>query len=517
MSDSNETEGVKLTVEAEEPGTEIFLLDDQGQVKTRAVDKLETYQQPGVYKIRLRAGFATHDEIILLENPVRKHYAPLPFFSPVPLQGTACSIESHVRAAEDMSRNMERVVFGEGSEIFLFARDFKCSPNDPLCLIDNPARDLTLRSVDGKTVVDLAVQSKVEWGAEPWAACALKVDPGIYLLSFKMPNGKHIEQTLCATRGWHTQVFLTQRASVLENKRAGEQEEQTIKVPDLFGAAVLVSKTREFRSNDKSARQVEVSRLSLTHKRKVIGGRLRDVLTKELTQPMLGIYGAHLLLLEKTVDVALFQSVINNLRNVFGNSHPDVEALALALDPKASSYVFSAPPMLNQSWKLVVRASAKRPKMVPLLSLAGHVAERLIGSPFWTAWELSGSLQQPFTPEADASRRTDFDSALEAIVSYSSAKFTQPSSWHPEHAIADRVLCLVEEAVGKALGIVSSDCGSYFHHRAQLRASNLKLTDELMEELVVQLQIPRFNVERLLLKNSTHLSDRFTKAAGANV
>jgi hypothetical protein len=77
----------------------------------------------------------------------------------------------------------------------------------------------------------------------------------------------------------------------------------------------------------------------------------------KLENPMLGILGMHLLLKNQESDTELLQTIIQNLRNLLGDPHPDVEALALRLE-QTGSYVFQSPPMMRRSWSLVVNATA---------------------------------------------------------------------------------------------------------------------------------------------------------------
>jgi hypothetical protein len=91
---------------------------------------------------------------------------------------------------------------------------------------------------------------------------------------------------------------------------------------------------------------------------------MRMMLQAKFGNPMLGIYGAHLLLLEGSVDVRLLRDVVGNLRRLLGIQHPDVEALALRAEGEPPPLPFEHPPMLCRSWTLIVEASVSRPDLV---------------------------------------------------------------------------------------------------------------------------------------------------------
>lgn len=521
MSLPSKTDEISLKVAAEGPGTEIFLLDDQSRQMARAVGSLRTRQPPGVYKIRFRAGYATREQIILLlDTPVEVNCQPLAFFSPVPLEGTAGYVESHAKAAEKLSRGAKPVVAGEGARIFFFARD--CggaaeagSPGVQPLTVENPADGLSLKSVAGKTLVDLAQKSEVEGGKEPWAFCAVEVAPGPYVLSLKTPDGKVLEQTVYAPRGWHAQVFLTQRL------QGGDMENRAQKAPDLCGAALLLSENKCFNSDDRDARLTELARVSLSNRRRVVAGELREMLRRKFEHPMLGIYGAHLLLLEEELDAPLYQIVLDNLRHIFKDAHPDVEALSLATDMGATSHVFSVPPMLRRGWSLVVKATAKRPELVPLGSPAARVADCVLGSEPWLTWVPPEQAAAAMPAPAGAAIRSDLEAALEAFLvpftsSSPSSRFSLPAligdvAEH-QNPTYSKLIGYGQGLVAKLIQFVSEESGKTLEQWGLTRLSELTLDDEQITTLVEHLGLPRHNVELLLLRNSRHLQVKINKA-----
>jgi hypothetical protein len=100
---------------------------------------------------------------------------------------------------------------------------------------------------------------------------------------------------------------------------------------------------------------------------------------------MLGILGAHLLLLEPEFNPSLFQLVVATLRDLLGQ-HPDVEALALRQGNDGAPEAFTTPPMLRRSWRLVLERTVDHPELVPADSLMASVAPRIWGDGPWLLW-----------------------------------------------------------------------------------------------------------------------------------
>jgi hypothetical protein len=90
-----------------------------------------------------------------------------------------------------------------------------------------------------------------------------------------------------------------------------------------------------------------MARIGLANKRKARAGTVRQMLGDKLDNPMLGIFGGHLLLLDASPAIDLLGTVVTDLRGLVGWSHPDVEALALAC--VGTTHRFDTPPMLRRA------------------------------------------------------------------------------------------------------------------------------------------------------------------------
>jgi glycosidase len=245
---------------------------------------------------------------------------------------------------------------------------------------------------------------------------------------------------------------------------------------------------------------------------------------------MLGIFGAHLLLLRKElvdqqprrsssgeayslrprageitlagIDQSLhelyggnvtFRTIIENLRRLFGKGkHPDVEALVLLLDPSGGGYRFEVPPLLRRSWALVVDTSTEHPDLVPADALAARVADRIWGEEPWLLWSTPAG-------EEEVGKRQDLNDFEYALKNQLMARLTK--SPHARSTLAARTASkamstskLGEERAGGESAAVAFSWGE------DPAATASAVTPDLLKGLVRTLGIPRANVEKLFAK-----------------
>ena len=227
---------VRLTVTARDRAAEIFVIDSKLDRVDRGIGSVITHQPPGVYKLKVRAGQATHEELVVLEKaPVVRVLDHLSIPSAVPLDQTAQSHEYHQEAALRESAT-PRVRLGDGSSIFIFARDWTPEGEPPVAG-HHPAERLELCSAEGAPLVDLQQASAADLERDPWAACRVEVVPGFYRLRVTSDTGSRFESAVMAQRGWQTQVFLLQRRNPVSPER---------RRPDLAGASVAMTRSHQF-------------------------------------------------------------------------------------------------------------------------------------------------------------------------------------------------------------------------------------------------------------------------------
>ncbi len=385
----SDAELVQLTVEAE-PGTEIFVIDHAFQLRARGVGRLSQPVEAGLYQVKLRAGRSiqeVHQVVRPGSGDVVVRPPAMAFSSAAPLAGTSRTSEEHERAAETLSGRVHHKL-GGGSQLFVFARRHE---PDPLPTAGSPGRGLSLHGADGQLMVDFDTSGEALLeGPTPWCGATVEVDPGIYRLRVATPRWGAMERTVVAAPGWQTQVFLLQ-------SDFGDPGTPELR-PDLASGAVLMARDKGFASISETARQVELARVALVSGRAVVSAD--ELLAAAGDSPMLGILGAHALLLAEEPDLATVDAVADILSERIG-PHPDVDALRLGRgDEAGTGMAFGLPPMLTSSWGRAVAASWKRPDLIPASSLTARAATWFWGYGPWLIWLADGVDDQPAEPSS---------------------------------------------------------------------------------------------------------------------
>lgn len=374
---------VRLLVSAD-PGTEVFVIDHTFGLQARGLGGVEADVPPGLYKIKYKAGSLIREdphEVLPGTSPVRVVAPAMPFTSVVPLRGTGKSYETHEVAAQSLSREVH-LRAGEGSELFLFVR--RWSSADAAGIEDraappDPARGLSIHDLDGDPVADVGQLARGGSGPLGYAGCTLAVDPGTYRLRLRSAQWGVLEQIVVTSPGWQTQVFLLAPAPA-----PGRHDGSA----DLARTAMLLAPLgRGFVPDRDDLHLTELARIALASQRTALApDDLTRVLDGEIENPMLGIYGAHALLVADEPDRSLLRHAADRLTTLLGD-HPDVAALRLAAAGDPGHRAFPTPPMLLSSWRVVLTAAIEAPALVPASSLAGRVSPHLWGSGPWLIWQ----------------------------------------------------------------------------------------------------------------------------------
>jgi hypothetical protein len=376
---------LSLTVRTGDSQSEILVLDARGRPVGRGAGPERTFElEPGIYRVKVLTGAEVQEKSVVLIEPQGGplQFEQVAFASPVPLMGTSTSHEYHMSAADHESK-VTHVADGAGSSLFFLVRDWT-PPSEQAAkprVTGNPAEGLSLHMVNAngeRKICDLAASGESNASGDPWAACTLEVAPGVYELRLALPDGETLRQSFVASQGWQTQSFIFMRDYPSENGPRWRA--------DLSRTSVLHSQTRGFSPNESLLRVTELARIALATKgpgergqtdRRLVPDDMRTLLREKFGNPMLGIYAAHLLLLEASVDVELFREVVGNLRTVLGRQHPDVEALALRAPGEPAPLPFENPPMLSRSWSLMVEATVAQPSLVTESLSQRHLGKSL--------------------------------------------------------------------------------------------------------------------------------------------
>jgi hypothetical protein len=365
---------------------EVFVIDRAFALVERAIGTLDRSVDQGVYKIKARLGDIATEEWYVVNEDLTLDLGPkLSISSPVPLEGSAKTHEYHMYPAAEESRKVVMRA-GTGARIFLCAR--RWSENDA----DDEERrsavpELSLHRPNGDKIVDLSASGRGEAGeGDPMVGANIEVDPGGYMVRWMPESGGTAEQTVVAVRDWQTQVFLLEYRG--EELEAGDG----ILLPARRSRISLLMAREGFTPNDAQVQLADQARVALASERRIASQVINDSLFGKFENPMLGLLGAHLMLLSQETereaaeadqrgasaglglqppvafDQGLFDHVVRNLAGLLGWDHPDVAALATKTSNKPITELepVEVPPMLWRSWLLLIEASNDRPDLVPV-------------------------------------------------------------------------------------------------------------------------------------------------------
>lgn len=360
---------VQVTVETGRDLAEVFLINHSFMLVARGVGRLEVTVAPGVYNVKAQLGDSIVERLeVVNEEMTIDLSAELAVPGAAPLEEAERADVSHGHLAAALSQRVQAMGDGgyDDTEVFLLARRWT-GDDAPADSTREAAPGISLHALNGTKIADSGQEGELFSTPEsgPAAGVTVEVDPGAYLLRWSDPAGVPVEQAVAVAEGWQTQVFL------LENTAAAAE------------VSVLMSR-HLFDPLDPALAAVEEARAALAGERKVATEAIGESLFGAFDNPMLDLFGAHLMLigaevLEEqageetraaspaapvTFDQELFDHVVARLGSILGERQPDVAALATKTSKPPSPRPLGSLPMLWRSWRLVVEASNENPKLI---------------------------------------------------------------------------------------------------------------------------------------------------------
>lgn len=449
MSNSDTArQNVRLVASAEE-GTEIFVIDGRFRRVASALNRMETDLPPGLYTVKFKRGGALAEvdtDLLPGSGPVevRAPQDELAFDSAALMEQTITSREYHQAAAARISRT-DPVKIGEGraSRLFLFVRDIGADG------MGNPAEGITLHDLRGRKVIDFATFGETghsqDTSGAAWYGGNFELSPGFYRLRVSREGMPGLEQSLILVKDWQLQVFL------VRNPWLPAVSADISSQPQAFGENVNLAEGAVFMARpdhgydpwDPSVRLTELARQGLvTGRVPVMDQDLGQMLGGKFENPMLGLFGAHLLMpllaldssttLQRPTDPEILKAnraiqlvlgvaadgivgprtrqrlrqlldeVVGNLGSILGE-HPDVRALRGELlgdgSGSAATVGNGPPPMLRRSWETLVRSDPFY-RQAKAGSILERIADRIWGPGPWLVWEVppAASRTRDFNP-----------------------------------------------------------------------------------------------------------------------
>ncbi len=279
---------------------------------------------------------------------------PLPIItSAAPLENTRATHEYHRDAASASTLHIDASI-GTGAELMIMARCFSDLGVAPLNA--RPWDGVVVSDGSGTVIADLSTIGQREFGRDPFAVCSLGLPPGIYQLQYPLPGGTRAAQSLILPAGgWRLEAYVLFR----------------LNGPPQHPRISLLMRYIGSPWGTQEDVQLEKARVALADERPILSDELTALLVQKFNNPLAGILGGHLLLIEHEQGGRdrreWLNTVVQNLRGLVGSEHPDVEALSLACPNPTLRTTRSivAIPMLELSWRMLVKASQDNPNLIP--------------------------------------------------------------------------------------------------------------------------------------------------------
>lgn len=400
---------------------ELYVTDGAFNVVAKGVGNIEANLQPGIYQLVQRVGRESSEQVFEIPidgGPVHLSLDPLSFSSPIPTVGNS---DLEAKADTDTyTRDFgwPSLVAGHTSVSLNFGvpREILASTDDKdWPFLESELKRLTFQSFDGKNSQPLS--SIIEPGMHGCVnvRAHFSAPPGPYVLmqSLDFPRQRCI--ALWVAQDKLLQVFV-RLAQAPDEK--GEWQPAPL---DLDHAAIVYtpSGTLVAPEQDDELRLLELSRKALSSGRTVIADDLTNkLLEMKFQHPMLGIMGAHLLLMAKEPDERRVQNIIDRSFDLLGRDFPDAIALRVQLanrfdrsPTRDDLAALSGPPMLRAGWDALKVARTRDDfvkTMTPTLDRLMRFEHKESATSTWHCWtEFIGARSNAKRREYDRKYRSE--------------------------------------------------------------------------------------------------------------
>lgn len=353
----------------------------------------------GLYQMRISIGRQIEEKVVLLDadwpkaggvvtNATTEMLPALPkltLAAPLPDTRTTSELLQKVAGAV---QDRPDVIAGAGAELMVMARGF--SGSGEMKRDARPWEGVAVLDSSGKTVARLDTAGRHPDADSPLAVCTFSLAPGFYTLRYRLEDGTPIEQSLILPPGgWRMEVYLLYR---LDATGVARRPRMSLLMRRLGTPWGTVEDTR-----------LEEARIALADERPVMSKTLIDLLLFKSDNPLEGMIGGHLLVMEQRHGfrnrLDLLNSVIPNLRGLVGSGHPDVEALSLACpDPKLrTSQPIAGAPLFERSWRMIVEASRANASLVS--EALWQQVHAVVALPPYFIWANDAAAKEEFRKE----------------------------------------------------------------------------------------------------------------------
>jgi hypothetical protein len=389
------------------PQAEILLINSRFKLVARGASPLQEKVPAGIYSMKVRVGDEEREELFSVRPdeappnnaPFTRHVAAPAFSSAIPLADTATTHEYHQAAASKYLANDAPTIHrGEGASIMVCVRDPARLPIDQER--DRYARNFSgfrLLDAQGAVVVDFDLEGERNVDAR-YMAARVNVAPGSYALAYERGDARLCLPLPTALRPAPSPTWILQAYVPLVPVATGSIEMR----PDFRDVAMAFGRTGEgFQPHRFDWQVMETVRKGLIDGRNYVGtSTMQDMLLGKFENPILGLYGAHLLLLDPKADPSMIETVIVNSSRMLGENYPDVVALAWACTHQTTRPLpqslpafkdvvgrVPGPPLLSRSWEPLVNALRETDPVACANSPVMRVAPNLVASKVFLSWQ----------------------------------------------------------------------------------------------------------------------------------
>lgn len=378
-----------LSIDAGDTANQISIETAEFETADNAQGRINTRLTCGIYRARVRAGRNLVDQVFLLDRDMVLGAGSVPLMaSAIPFREAPLSHESQSDLVDHLA---ERPAPSPGkAEIALVARSWT---SDEAIAIENPWDGVRIVDARGREIADLTkAEAKDATSKDGSAHETVEISPKVAFLRFPNNSTGIAEMALPAVAGWRLEAYLLRF-------RTGEQEASPRVSFIMRNGADAPPEDQVLWSVSENDR-FEKCLTALADERPILTGELETLLLRKYKNPLEGIVGAHLLLLQHeadgSADLSDLNVVVRNLRTLVGTEHPDVEALSVRCPDVAlrRNKPITAPPLFERSWRIMVDASEDNSELVPL-ALWKRVAAMLAMPPY-LVWSAKHSVKRAY-------------------------------------------------------------------------------------------------------------------------
>jgi hypothetical protein len=393
--------GTASLVQAMPPRIQVH--DGEFNMVAKGFGTLKREFDPGLYFVRVEVGDKPYEQVVRVpSNGTATVTYPVNTSprcsSAAVVEGTSSLHEYTSDYTRALSKTKAKLTPGSGARLVVLA-----SRQRPDTAAEIRFNGVRLLDRTGKCIADLSRRSSVEGPTNDNLArgFAAEVNPGGLVLEWKHETmNTYWRQPLWIPQGYVMLVFVTVRPG------------QT--TPDMATASIhLASLSEGFEPRDSHGAAAEAALESLRTGRQLLSEtRLAELLQGKFQNPMLGIYGGHMILQSSSLPVSVkikgLDEVVGNLQSLIPDS-PDLAALHLMSSELKDTIAphqipCSWPPMIRLGYLAFRNADWDAPgTFIEEGSVADRIRTMLGVAGVWSTW-----------PATDRNNKTEFPAAHSA-------------------------------------------------------------------------------------------------------